>query len=97
VFRVDYSWTSGFMRSYVPGDQSTTYTGRKWEQPSYGLLNARIAYIAGSGKWEAAVFGTNLTDERYTTGGFFSPLLLVDDGTIGRPREAGVSFKLMLN
>lgn len=97
VFRGDYNWTSGFMRSYVPGDQSTTYTGKKWEQEAYGLLNARIVYVHSSGKWEVAAFGTNLTDERYTTGGFFSPLLLVDDGTIGRPREYGVSLKLNFN
>jgi iron complex outermembrane receptor protein len=94
VARADYSYTSGFMRSYVPGDQSTTYTGKKWEQEAYGLLNTRLVFMHESGKWEAAVFGTNLTDERYTTGGFFSPLLLVDDGTIGRPREYGVSVKV---
>lgn len=97
VFRADYSWTSGFMRSYVPGDQSTTYTGKKWEQEAYGLLNARLGFLHASGKWEVALFGTNLTDERYTTGGFFSPLLLVDDGTIGRPREYGVSLKVNFN
>jgi iron complex outermembrane receptor protein len=57
-------------------------------------LNARVVFVHSSGKWEAAAFGSNLTDERYTTGGFFSPLLLVDDGTIGRPREYGVSLKL---
>ncbi len=93
TFRLDYNYTSGYMRSYVPGDQSTTYTGKKWEQDAYGLLNARVVYKPAAGNWEAALFGTNLTDEIYTTGGFMSPLLQIDNGTIGRPLEFGLSMK----
>jgi len=55
-------------------------------------LNARIAFRP-SDRWELSLFGTNLTDERYTDGGFMSPLLQVDDGTIGRPREWGASVR----
>ncbi|MEP6548353.1 MAG: TonB-dependent receptor [Gammaproteobacteria bacterium] len=92
--RADYNYTSGYDRSYVPGDQSTTYTHQQWEQPGFGLLAARIGFKPVGGKWEVDVFGTNLTDRRYTTGGFFSPLLQVDDGTIGRPREIGLTLKV---
>ena len=94
LFRVDYNYTTGFMRTYVPGDQSTTYSGEEWEQPAYGLLAARAVFSPPDHKWELALFGTNLTDERYTTGGFMSPLLQIDDGTIARPREYGVSIKV---
>ncbi|MEJ8566112.1 TonB-dependent receptor [Elongatibacter sediminis] len=92
VLRLDYMWTDGYNRTYVPGDHSTRYTGGKYEQPSFGLLNARVTFRPAD-NWEVSVFGTNLTDERYTDGGFMSPLLQVDDGTIGRPREYGVTVR----
>ena len=37
--------------------------------PSYGLLNGRITFQAEAG-WSVAVFGNNLTDKYYLTGGF---------------------------
>jgi iron complex outermembrane receptor protein len=37
--------------------------------PSYGLLNGRISYEAADG-WTVAVFGNNLTNKYYLTGGF---------------------------
>jgi len=92
ILRVDYMYTSGYNRTYVPGDCSCRYNGKKWEQSGFGLLNARIAFRP-SDRWELSLFGTNLTDERYTDGGFMSPLLQVDDGTIGRPREWGASVR----
>ncbi len=94
--RVDYNYTAGYDRTYVPGDRRTTYLGGEFEQPSFGLLNARLVYAPPNGRWTIALFGTNLTDERYTNGGFMSPLLQVDDGTIGRPREYGLSLSFEL-
>jgi len=96
VARVDDNYTSGYDRSYVPGDQSTTYTGDTWEQHGFALLAARLTLKSPSGKWEVSAFGTNLLNKIYLTGGFFSPLLQVDDGTIGRPREFGLSLKMFL-
>ncbi len=37
--------------------------------PAYGLLNGRISFEAAAG-WTIAVFGNNLTDKYYLTGGF---------------------------
>lgn len=37
--------------------------------PSYGLLNGRISFEAAAG-WSLAVFGNNLTNKYYLTGGF---------------------------
>jgi iron complex outermembrane receptor protein len=93
IARLDYMWTDGYNRTYVPGDHSTRYTGEEFEQDSFGLLNARLVFRPQDANWEIAIFGTNLTDERYTDGGFMSPLLEVDDGTFGRPREGGVTFR----
>jgi hypothetical protein len=42
-----------------------------------------------------SVFGTNLTNEYYLNSGFFHSLWDIDFATVGRPREAGVSLKLM--
>ncbi len=40
--RVDDNFTSGYDRSYVPGDQSTTYTGDTWEQHSFALVAGAV-------------------------------------------------------
>jgi outer membrane receptor protein involved in Fe transport len=80
----------------VPGDQSTTYTGDTWEQHGFALLAARLTLRSPDGKYELSAFGTNLLNKIYLTGGFFSPLLQVDDGTIGRPREFGLKLKVFL-
>lgn len=92
TIRLDWNWTAGYNRNYVPGDWSTTYTGEKWEVSSFGLLNARFV-LYPTDRWEVAFFGTNLTDSRYSDAGFMSPLLQVDDGTVGRPREWGASVR----
>ena len=75
---------------------STTYTGDTWEQHSFALLQARLTLRSPSGKWELSAFFTILIIKIYLRGCFFSPLLQVDDGTIGRPREFGVSLKMYL-
>ncbi len=93
LLRTDYNYTSGYMRHYIPGDQSTSFTGEKWEVPAFGLLQARAVLTPPDARWELSVFGSNLTDERYSTGGFMSPLLQIDDGTVGRPREWGMSIR----
>jgi len=95
--RVDDNFTSGYNRSYVPGDQSTTYTHDSWEQHGFALLAGRLTLISPDGKWQLAAFGTNLLNKIYLTGGFFSPLLQIDDGTIGRPREFGLNLKVSVN
>jgi iron complex outermembrane receptor protein len=94
VTRIDYNWTDEYIRSYVPAFQRTTVDGSGFEEGSRGLLNARIAYSPEGSNWELAVSGTNLTDERYLNGGFFTTLMLFDNGRVGRPREAGISLKV---
>jgi iron complex outermembrane receptor protein len=38
-------------------------------QGAYDLFSARLAYTSVDGKWQAAVFGSNLSDERYMVSG----------------------------
>ncbi len=60
--------------------------------PAYGLASARIAYKPPAGRWDVAVFGSNLSNEYYRINGFFIPFDQMDNGTVGRPREWGVTF-----
>lgn len=61
-------------------------------QESYGLLNARLAWVDANKRFNVAVFAQNLTDEQYFT---FGQDALATQGVaysyLGRPREFGVS------
>lgn len=53
--RIEYSWQDD-----MPwGVENTVY------EDSYGLLDARISLGSRDGRWEAAIYGKNLTDELY--------------------------------
>ncbi len=80
------------------------YKGRTYKEPDnspyliqdpYTLLNARVAYTAASRKWELSAFATNLTNKLYLTNGedLRSTFGFVES-YYGRPREAGLSFKI---
>ena len=60
-------------------------------QDAYGVVNARLTYMQGP--WEAAAFGTNLTDERYSVGGSYFEGLGFADLMYARPREWGLTVK----
>jgi iron complex outermembrane recepter protein len=60
----------------------------------YMLVNARLIWKDGAGKWEAALEGTNLADEYYLltrTDQFTGPGHT--DGQPGRPREWAITVK----
>ncbi|MBL4596242.1 MAG: TonB-dependent receptor [Robiginitomaculum sp.] len=64
-------------------------------QDGYGILNGRITLTPKDSNWELAIFGRNLTNELYLTGG----LSALDsfgtiEGTFGLPAEWGISTKL---
>jgi iron complex outermembrane receptor protein len=65
-------------------------------QKPYGLLNARITLLHVANGLSLAVFGSNLTDERYFVGGFDdadtpNPGLGFAFRNMAPPREYGVS------
>ena len=62
------------------------------ESGDWGILNMRFAYEPADGNWQAAIFGTNLTDEYTINSGFFHGIWGFDFATVGRPREAGASL-----
>ena len=100
AYRVDYDFTStiynelpntyGYNAAHtgIVANGPLTYPTR---QPSYGLLNSRITYTAPGDKWTIALFGTNLTDQRYISFGFsIGPSFGESLAYFGRPREYGV-------
>jgi iron complex outermembrane receptor protein len=61
-------------------------------QEAYSLVNARIGVQSNNGKWDASVYGTNLTDKGYFQ--WMEDLLLftMATGVVAPPREVGVEF-----
>ncbi|HEX7947950.1 MAG TPA: TonB-dependent receptor, partial [Phenylobacterium sp.] len=59
--------------------------------PSYWVWNGRASLFSGA-DWEVAVWGKNLTDERYVTQGVDNLTLGVGFRVYGAPRTYGVSF-----
>ena len=54
-------------------------------QPSFSLVNARVGWLSGDGRWNATVNGKNLTDEEYLTNGYNIPVLGLLQGSYGNP------------
>jgi iron complex outermembrane receptor protein len=92
--RVDYLYQGQFWRSlpFLRTDYWTAVPAGFDESGGQGIVNARMQYNPGGGKWNLAVFGTNLTNERMINSGFFHGIWGFDFATVGRPREGGVAF-----
>lgn len=63
LFRADAGYTSSFQMDPAVQRQAPQ------NEPSYTLVNARVRYAPPDADWSVSLFGTNLTDERYITGG----------------------------
>ncbi|MEZ5927965.1 MAG: TonB-dependent receptor [Parvularculaceae bacterium] len=90
TLRVDYSYRS---KIYYNVENTAPLV-----QDKYGLLNARLSFLHEPSGLTVSVFGTNLTDEYYITGGFDdastpNPALGFTVVNEGRPREWGVSVQ----
>jgi iron complex outermembrane receptor protein len=84
TLRADEGWTSWVNSSVA---SSNIYI------PAYGLLSARAIYHAPTGKWDAQVYGTNLTNAYYRLNGYnIAPLGNMNTGEVGLPRMWGVTF-----
>ena len=55
------------------------------ESGDWGILNARVSYEPADANWQAAIFGTNLTDEYNINSGFFHGIWGYDFATVARP------------
>ncbi len=59
----------------------------------YTIVDARAAYEAAGGKWSVALWGRNLSDKQYYTGGFDLSALGVAVAYINVPRTYGVDLR----
>jgi len=93
VTRVDYLYQSTFWR-FLPFLRTDFWglPASYSESGGQGVVNLRMQYNPGGGKWNLAVFGTNLTNEQLINSGFFDGIWGFDFATVGRPREGGVQF-----
>ncbi|MBZ0171098.1 MAG: TonB-dependent receptor, partial [Phycisphaerales bacterium] len=83
--RVDYAYRSEYYNDVA--------NNAGLVQDGFGLVNVRLAFEDHSETWQIAVFGTNLSDERYITGGVGGLAAIgLDEVQYGRPREWGVSL-----
>ena len=63
------------------------------DQPGYGLLGARATFRAHDDRWSVALFGTNLTNERYRTAGREALQQIgIAYSSIGLPRQVGIQL-----
>jgi iron complex outermembrane receptor protein len=62
-------------------------------QPGFDIVNAYASFTTQSEQWEVALFGTNLTDERYRLSGNSSVGFGLAESTFAAPREWGVTLK----
>lgn len=93
--RIDYSYVDEIFMGLDAG------AGQNPDQATfddYGLWNARIGWVSTDGRFEAALYGTNLTDEFYYFGA-----AAVSDSTgnfmtsSGPPRMYGLELRYNLN
>ncbi|MFC7050010.1 TonB-dependent receptor [Emcibacter nanhaiensis] len=60
-------------------------------QDGYVLVNARLTWRDEGENWQVAVFGTNITDEKYITSAENVPSFGFRNAVYGRPAEWGLS------
>jgi iron complex outermembrane recepter protein len=85
VLRGDWSY-----KSKVYHD---VFNDARLAQEAFDLFNAYAAFITSNRHWEIAVFGTNLSDERYRLSGNSSVGFGLAESTFSPPREWGATLR----
>lgn len=99
------SWTqpmgdAGSLRAAASGSyQSKIYltpaNDEAYSESSVTMLDARLAWTPPGGQWEVALWGKNLTDERWVN--FMAPVITMDQLNYNDPATYGVEFTYHLN
>jgi iron complex outermembrane receptor protein len=85
TLRVDYSYKSEVFHD--------VFNDARLSQPAFDLVNAYASFVTANERWEFAVFGTNLTDERYRVSGNSSAGFGLAESTFAPPTEWGATVK----
>lgn len=80
--------------SYADAQYFEPFNVPRLRESGYGLLNARLALGSTNGRWEAALWGRNLTDEFYITSAADVSGIGYDYTHRGVPRTYGLEFNL---
>jgi iron complex outermembrane receptor protein len=90
TLRTDYTYQTSMYTGTVYTNSAAVFI------PSYGLLGARATYHAPNGRWEAALYGKNLTDKFYEINGYNINGVL-QQADPGMPREYGITLNFKFN
>jgi iron complex outermembrane recepter protein len=90
----------GSLRAMVNGSyQSQVYftpaNDRAYGQSSVTLLNARLAWTPANPAFEVALWGKNLTDQRWVN--FIAPIITMDQLNYNDPPTYGIEFSYHMN
>lgn len=69
------------------------FNDERLAQEAFDLFNAYVSFLTSDGRWEGAVFGTNLSDERYRVSGNSSSGFGLAESTFSAPREWGATIR----
>jgi iron complex outermembrane receptor protein len=76
---------------YSYSDTYKSILGRDYDLESYWLLNAQFSLLQSDGHWQLALWGRNLTNEKYFTDkNFYNEASVIGAG--GAPRTYGIRF-----
>ena len=79
--------------SYKSKVYHDVFNDERIAQPGFSVANAYASFTTASEKWTLALFGTNLTDERYRISGNSSLGFGLAESTFAAPREWGVTAR----
>jgi len=88
--RLNLNWQDEYEWAAETGNWTSSDPKSGCHQDAYSTLDARVTYKPGKGDWQAAVFGGNITDERYIE--FCEADRNVWLWRLGRPAWWGVEF-----
>lgn len=72
TFSLNYAWVGdqnthpGGTATPCPSPVTTWFFDSRYVNEDYGLLNGRIRFTSGDGRWTGTLYGNNLTDEVYS-------------------------------
>ena len=79
--------------SYKSKVYHDVFNDARLAQEAFDIFNAYAAFITSDRHWEIAVFGTNLSDERYRFSGNSSVGFGLAESTFSPPREWGATLR----